>query len=197
MQFIRTSILSGGILLGLFGVAVADSDWQNVTLDNNPRFTIDVPSVVGKDYLPTEKSAKGDLMFFVLTSEGSGDMYCLLSRNGYSKKIIRKDTIARLASSVRTALCGADDTSQTIESLSLTSNGYPAGTCTVAHTISGADKPGAVTSVLAIAASHAFYMLTCQVSGEDQDAAHDYWEQQWADMAIHVRDSLHLPDNAR
>jgi hypothetical protein len=190
--------LVGSAILAIFSTtAVADSEWQTVSLDNNSSFTIDVPAVVGKDWLPSaEQRKQGELMFFVATTDSSGRLDCLLNETNYDKKFLRKDVIARLAiSSSRDLLCTGNGFSNADvrESESLTSNGYPAGACAASYTDSSYRLPGQLVSTLAIAAPHKWYVLTCTVYDDSQADATAHWTSRWSNEVKHIQRSLRLP----
>jgi hypothetical protein len=193
MRFFRSSILSAGLLLAFSSVAAADSDWQTVSLDNNPDFTIDVPAVVGTDYLPEKDAEKGDLMFFATKMDGSGGMFCMLNRKDYDKELGPQQTAAALATKARDLLCASGNTDISVEeSESSTSNGFPAGRCAVSYTEAG-DNPGWVSTVLAVATPHAMYQLRCEVHADSQANAETYWRDTWSGQIAHIQQSLHLP----
>jgi len=195
MRHLAAVLLGGGFLLLTPGIAGADTDWQTVTLDNNPDFTIDVPNVVADNYKPGEKYTKqGDLMFIALTTDSQGDLDCMLSGSRYSKKLPHKDAVAKLSSPVREVLCTSDRKDVDVgESESLTSNGLPASRCAASYTDSSEKQPGTLVSVLAIAAPHKFYLLTCNLHAESKDEAQAEWVLRWSDEVKHIQQSLHLP----
>lgn len=197
MRFVRSSILGAGALLAFSSVAAADGDWQTVSLEDDPGITIDVPAVVGKDYLPDDKHREqGDVMFFAVTTDNGGDLSCLLSRTKYGKMLGPKDAAAKLASATRNLLCTGGDGAVNItvgESRSLISNGFPAGECAASYTDSKDKNSGWISSVLAVAAPQAFYQLTCEVRTVSQDQAQAEWVLHWSGEVAHIRQSLHLP----
>ena len=198
MGVLRTTILSGGLLLVLCGTAAADSDWQNVSLDNDPDFTIDVPAVVGKDYLPkADLRADGLLMGYLVTSDHWGDAWCGVERMKYSDlKVTRAQMIEKLNAGLGRVLCGGDEKSTNvtdIESTSLTSNGFVASRCTSSYTETGDEKPGKVFSMLAVAAPNNLYEVACTTTSDTQSDAEAAWTDQWSPDAAHVQQSLHLP----
>ena len=198
MGVLRSSILSGGLLLALCCTASADSDWQTVSLDNDPDFTIDVPTFIGNDYKPDAKSlADGELMFYAATSKTWGDMYCSVYRVDYSKyKMSRDDFVAKLAAGAGAVLCMVGDKASGYENMgskSLASNGLPASLCTASFTASGDEDPGQVVSVLLVAGrSHAFE-VQCEHDTDTQQNAEGDWSYFWVEDATHVQQSLHLP----
>lgn len=191
-------VLAGAATL-LAQTAAAETTYTTVRLDNNPDFTIDVPAVVADKYKPTKAEAsKSELMFFAVTTDDSGDLDCLLSGNRYSKELPRKMAISKLASTVRDVLCtsGREDASVG-ESEALTSNGYPSGRCAASYTKTGEKDPGRVESVLAVAAPHRFYLLTCTLRSSSEDFAKTDWITGWSDEVKHIQQSLHLPPVAK
>ncbi|MDE2162401.1 MAG: hypothetical protein KGL56_01025 [Alphaproteobacteria bacterium] len=194
MQILRSSFLSAGLLLGLSSVASADSDWKNVSLDNDPDFTIDVPSVVGDDYKPGQTADKNDVMFFAITSDNE-DVTCLVTKFPYEKDTTQQKFAAVLATSSRDAMCQFDGKQglDIGESKSLTSNGLQAGECAAAYTDPKEKRPGWVSSVTMIAAPNNVYQLSCDINADDQAEATASWVATWSDFVGHIRDSLHLP----
>jgi hypothetical protein len=203
MRFFRLSILSAGLLLAFSSVAAADGDWQTVSLDNNPDFTIDVPAVVGDDYRMDAKNlAKGNLAYFSVVTEHSGGMFCMLSRSPYDDKMNAQQAAEKLKTSTRDVLCSAGDnmTNVTVgESESLTSNGFPAGRCSASYTSTSASEKdkGWVESVMMVAAPDALYQLNCELHTDSQDEATAQWVLRWADDIHHIQQSLHLPAGTR
>lgn len=198
MRVARSAILGGGLLLAPCCAASADSDWQTVSLDNDPDFTIDVPTFIGNDYKPDTKSrADGQLMFYDATAKSWGDMYCSVYRVDYSAdKMSRDNFIAKLAAGAGAALrmvgdktSGCDD----MGSKSLTSNNLPASLCTTGLTVSGDKDPGQVISVVAVADRNHVFQVQCAHDTDTQENAKGDWAHYWINDVTHVQQSLHLP----
>ncbi|MBU6299230.1 MAG: hypothetical protein KGJ79_13725 [Alphaproteobacteria bacterium] len=201
MGVLRSSILSGGLLLVLCCAAAADSDWQTVSLDNDPDFTIDVPSVVGKDYLPDASGrANGDLMEFQMGNKADGYLFCSLNRSALDTPAVRQGIIDELNATKGGDLCtpleGASAT-KTLGSRTLTVNGQPAASCAMSFVAANAKPPGMVLSEAAVAGPGALYVVTCNVRDTTQAKAEADWRTGRAALAAHIHQSLRMPKAAR
>ncbi len=198
MRLLRSSFLSAGMLLAFSSVAAADSDWQTVSLDGDPDFTIDVPAVVGKDYLPSAKNrAGGLLMGYLVSTDHWGELYCGVNRVSYSDlKSTRAEIIEKLKAGLGQIFCHGDEKATNVtdkESTTLTSNGFVASRCRSSYTEPGEKKPGNVYSMLIVAAPNNLYEVACTTTSDTQSDAEVAWEVEWSGDAAHVQDSLHLP----
>ena len=69
MRLVRSSILSGGLLLAFASVAAADTDWQTIQTAGDSDITMDIPA--GVDQVSSVDPGKGELMaFFAASSHG-------------------------------------------------------------------------------------------------------------------------------
>jgi hypothetical protein len=194
MRMRNSLLLAAGLSAGFCGTAMADSEWQTVTLDGN--VTIDVPAVVGSDYKPSGEGVnKGTVMFFAVTTDSHGDLECLLSHHPYTKDFTHTDAVEKLADSRRDVLCRPTDAtirSENDESESLSVSGYPAGRCAASYTDPSEKNPGMLDANMGVAAPDAFYMLSCTVSAAEQDDAVSFWMMRWDDEIQHIQQSLTL-----
>ena len=184
--------------LALCGGANAQDAWRAVTLEGGVR--IDVPAVVGEQYRSTAAQlASGDLMDFVVTTDDSGTLSCLLDRNAYHQPPIAPLGVAEMTTIVtsdrRNGLCADGTAVEVMLSKSAkTREGYPAADCVAVKTDpSDVIDPGRVEAVEGIAAPGGFYTLSCTVYAATRKEALNAWTERWGDEINHVENSLRLP----
>jgi hypothetical protein len=195
MKSLRLFLVGGALLLASSGLALADDEWQTVSLDNNPKFTIDIPAKVGADYKPKQKNAaQGQLFSFAMPAD-SGGLVCVMSRFKAGKPEDEKKFRAMLASPRRNVLCDDDDaTNLTLSgSNSLTVDGQPAGECVVNYSYDNSSLPGRVTNTTEISGAKHHYQLTCNYLDSSQAEATAAWVAQWSDKVKHIQQSIRLP----
>ncbi len=202
MRTYLVAVVAIGAFVASSSAANSAGAWQTVSLDNNPDFTIDVPTVVGSDYLPGAKSrAGGQLMFYVVTWKPWGGMYCSVYRLNYSDFNMNRDTfVARLAAGAGDVLCAGEDSMTNrddMENRTLTSNGLPASLCTVGYADPGQKDGGSIISVLAVAGKQHAFEVQCGHNADTQEDAEGNWEYTWTKDATHVQQSLHLPPSEK
>jgi hypothetical protein len=177
--------------------AGADDAWKTITLDGRSDFTIEIPAGVE----PEAKRPKDQIMA-LFASAGDDDLFCAIERNRYTRAQPRAAFLKGLKTSSREIFCrpAADETAshlETLDSRETTAGAAPAALCATAYTRSGDKRPGIVLSALLIAAPDAAYVLSCEVSGPDQDEVEISWSTQWKDDISHMQNSLRLPASAK
>lgn len=181
------------------GGAAADTDWQTVSLDGNPDFTMDLPAFA-TDYQPkAEDAAKGTLMHFTSETGDEGALSCILSRFPNEKGLSAKKQRAMLKTSDRDVLCSDDEAANlTIGgSESTTVDGLPAGDCVASYTNNNSEFHGWVMNPTMIIARKSHFLLTCYYVTDSQDEATAKWVLTWSKVAAHMQQSLHIPKNER
>ncbi|MDE1985061.1 MAG: hypothetical protein KGL56_01030 [Alphaproteobacteria bacterium] len=195
MGVLRSSVLSGGLLLVLCGTAAADSDWQTVSLDNDPSFMIDVPSAAGGNYLPS-KDDKDGLMSFEVASGNAPPLDCYLGRSGYDGGSSFETLLANIAASAGKVMCSTRDDATNITVIDYnaqTLNGRPAASCVLSYTDPAEKQQGAVEAIMVVATRKNIYSLACGIYAETQDQAEKGWHADWAGTVEHIQQSLQLP----
>ncbi len=188
--------------LALAGPALAQAEWKRVHLDDEA--TLDIPAVVGEEYhVPAELAAKGDLMFFSVSSGPAGLMDCLLKRTLYGAGLLGLPSRAEMARTVekddRIDLCIGRGTNRRMainEGGAL--KGYPSGRCVVGYTDEeqAADPglgSGRVLDSLTVVAADAYYTLACTLRAADQRTAEREWFYDWRGVIQHMQGSLVAP----
>ena len=195
MRFLMPGLASTIIFAAFAGTAVADADWQTVSLDNNPEFTIQVPAKVGNNYVPTKNDKdQGGLMAFTVRQ---GDEYwgCWLSRLPYAADFSRKTAIEHL--NVQARVCQAFNPGatnlQVMHYARRTINGWPAAGCLFSYTVAKDRAPGGTNENLLVAAPNSAYLLLCLARTRSQNDAQKRWPATWAGPIQHIQQSLHLP----
>lgn len=197
MRLHGPTLLGGGLLLLVFcDAALADDEWQTVSLDNNPKFTIDIPAKAGSNYKPDKAKADQSalLQFGIETDEGGG-LICFLNRYSNGAKANTKKLRDLLLSRRRDALCD-DDTATNltiIDSDSLTIDGLPAGECVASYTDINSPLHGRVRNPLEIVAANTHFLLTCSYVATSLDEATAPWASRWHEKVKHIQQSLHVP----
>jgi hypothetical protein len=183
--------------------ARAQTSWQRIHLSDES--TLDIPAIVGGEYkVPAELQAKGDLMFFSVSSGAAGELDCLLRRTLYGAGLpaapTRQELFETLGSADgRISLCAdkGDSERQAInEGGSL--KGYPSGRCVVGYTARGQDAAagpgtGRVMDNLTLAAPGGYYTFGCTLRASDQRTAEREWFNDWRPIIQHMQGSLLVP----
>ena len=192
--------LAGCTALGA-GPASAQTEWRRVHLDNET--TLDIPAVVGDDYrVPAELAAKGDLMFFSVSSGAAGVLDCLLRHTLYGPGLPDRPSHAEMVDTVgekkRIALCigrGSNRRMAINEGGRL--KGYPSGRCVVGYTdedeAAAGPGTGRVLDTLTVVADDAYYTLACTLRAADQRTAEREWFNDWRGVIQHMQGSLVAP----
>ena len=192
-----------GMTLIAAGAARAQTSWQRIHLSDES--TLDIPEVVGAEYkVPAELQAKGDLMFFSVSSGLAGELDCLLRRTLYGAGLpaapTRQELFETLGSADgRISLCAdkGDSERQAInEGGSL--KGYPAGRGVGGYTARGQDAAagpgtGRVMDNLTLAAPGGYYTFGCTLRASDQRTAEREWFNDWRQVIQHMQGSLLVP----
>jgi hypothetical protein len=179
--------------------AAADSDWQTVSLNGNPDFTIDLPTAT-TDYTPDPAdAAEGMLMNFAIQTDDGGAFTCALNRVVNDKQYTPKIQRSFLKTTKRNALCSEDGaTGLTIGgSEATTVDGLTAGDCVASYYKSNSDLHGWVMNPTMIVGTKSYYLLTCYYATDSQDEATARWVMTWHAKAQHIQQSLKIPANER
>jgi hypothetical protein len=193
----------GSVALLGAGAARGQISWQRIHLSDES--TLDIPAIVGAEYkVPAELQAKGDLMFFSVSSGPAGELDCLLRRTLYGPGLpaapSRQELFETLGSpDGRISLCAdkGDSERQAInEGGSL--KGYPSGRCVVGYTARGQDAAagpgtGRVMDNLTLAAPGGYYTFGCTLRASDQRTAEREWFNDWRPVIQHMQGSLLVP----
>lgn len=200
MSLVRYAACMALVLCLGAGTAFAagnDLDWKTVILDNNPNFTVDVPSAVGNDYLPSQGGPSGELMTFDV--DVGGELTCTVYRDGYSDmKVTRDRVVAALAKGAGKSFCQPDKSGVIevwLNTESTTSNGLPASYC--AANIETGNNLYLINSDLVVAARRHQFEVQCLGIGDSSADAYMKWMDHLGDYASHMRQSLHLPADER
>ena len=196
MTYLHKAAAAVAAILLFVAPARAEDQWETVTLDGNPDFTVSIPAKVGADYAGSKKS-RDNLMFFSVAASGHGALTCMAWRGAYPKEASQAKFAATLATDRRNIFCKQNGGSVSGVSIggstSFDHNGAKAAECTASYTDSAEKLPGRVESEMVIAAPRNVYFLTCVSEDEDQDTAEYEWATLWEDIVRHVQKSFHLP----
>jgi hypothetical protein len=196
MRMSNMALAGSVILAAIAGTAVADDEWQTVSLGNKSDYTIAIPASVGAAYTPKKKNAaQGELMDFAMQTDDGGGLLCYLNRFPNGKPADEKKFRAMLATERRNVLCQDDKaTNLTIGgSDSLTVDGQPAAECVASYTVSDPAFPGRVMNATEILGAKAHFLLTCYYLTTSQDEATASWVARWSKTVAHIQQSLRLP----
>lgn len=192
-----------GLALAAAGSARAQTDWKRIHLSDES--TLDIPAIVGDDFEPpAELQAKGDLMFFSVSSGAAGELDCLLRRTLYGAGLpdapTRQEMFEKLGSKAeRLDLCtGHGDSERQAVNEGGSLKGYPSGRCVIGYTAVGRDAEagpgtGRVMDSLTLAAPQAYYTLGCTLRASDQRTAEREWFNDWRQVIQHMQGSLLVP----
>lgn len=189
------------------GTAVADSDWQTVSLDGDPNFTIDVPADVGKDFVPDKDHRDaGFVLSFDTVADGARTvMKCDLARQRFDNPAVTRKMIARAVG--KSACVPGLDSLSSEKNISVettrpvTLGRAPAYECLMSYEGAPLGVPPqlsySVQFNVGIAGRHSFFALACVESAASRNETMAVWRSIWAAKVSHIERSLHLPKAER
>jgi hypothetical protein len=207
----RNAKIAIGLMLALaLGAGTAagkdlyGNDWKRAVLDNNPNLTIEVPSVVGNNYLPSQSDrASGTLMALDTWTKAEGDFSCYVFRFEYDAGMTRDKTVhlfakePKKAKDAGRAFCMSGSNTEMLESKTLTSNGLPGTYCAASDLVKDSNRFEVNSALVVLARRHIFEVQCSIDNANSREDAEDRWDEQGEDDAWHVQQSLQLPADER
>jgi hypothetical protein len=199
MTALRAAIAALACTLVSTAALLAADEWKTITLDGNPDFTIEVPTVATLE--PPSKDPDEFMFLRAQTGKGEDELFwCRVRRIDYPKGTTQDNYAKAFASPHRAKLCNHDGAKdwELLTSESFIHNGLQAATCASIYTDPKDKKrPGQVKTKMMVAAPAGMYVLTCTVEDESLVDAGMFWKLLWRDYIAHMQKSFHLPANPR